>query len=119
MNDLFERGMELFNASRYFDAHEVWEDLWRETHGRDKKLVQALVQSAVALHHGSTGNYVGARSVMERAIGNMKTATTYRGADVAKLRSELQQVSSEIDTGRPFASWRLPKIRRSVPADEE
>jgi predicted metal-dependent hydrolase len=119
MNDLFERGMELFNAGRYFDAHEVWEDLWREMHGRDKLLVQALVQSAVALHHASTGNYVGAKSVMERAIRNMAMRRAYRTVSVTGLRRALEHLCSEIKAGRPFASWRLQTIRRSARADEE
>src|SRR5215469_9231268 len=79
VNALFGKGIELFNDGRYFDAHETWEDLWRETHGPEKLLVQALVQSAVALHHASTGNYVGARSVMERSIGNMASYRRHFG----------------------------------------
>ena len=25
----YRRGIELFNAGRFFEAHEVWEDAWR------------------------------------------------------------------------------------------
>ncbi|HZU21535.1 MAG TPA: DUF309 domain-containing protein [Terriglobales bacterium] len=118
MNSLFLRGLDLFNAGRYFDAHEVWEDLWRETDGPDKLLVQGLVQSAVALHHASTGNYVGARSVMERAITNIGGCRVYKGADVAQMRRELRQACDQMDRQQPFAAWVLPQLRRSAPADE-
>src|SRR5215472_3994734 len=119
MNALFSAGLELFNSGRYFDAHETWEDLWRETQGPEKLLVQALVQSAVALHHASTGNYVGARSVMERSIRNMAGYRRhFGGVDVVEFRTQLQRVLREMDSERPFTAWRLPRLRRSARADE-
>ena len=31
MRDLLEEGLLLFNEGKFYDAHEVWEDLWRAT----------------------------------------------------------------------------------------
>jgi predicted metal-dependent hydrolase len=67
----YQRGIRLFNARRFYDAHEVWEDVWREAAGMEKKFLQGLIQAAVALHHQSTGNGVGACSLMERARKNL------------------------------------------------
>lgn len=69
----FERGIRLFNAGHFFHAHEVLEDVWRGADPRDKKFLQGLVQLAVALHHYSTGNVVGSRSVLTRALRNLST----------------------------------------------
>ena len=81
--------------------------------------MQALVQSAVALHHASTGNYIGARSVMERSIRNMASYRRhFGGVDVVEFRTELQRVLREMDSERPFKAWRLPQLRRSAPAGE-
>src|ERR1700680_2990670 len=63
----YHRGIRLFNARDFYDANEVWEDVWRESHGLEKRFLQGLIQTAVAFHHYSTGNVVGARSLMERA----------------------------------------------------
>jgi len=63
----YQRGIRLFNEREFYDAHEVWEDVWRESSGLEKKFLQGLIQAAVALHHHSTGNLVGAGSLMERA----------------------------------------------------
>ena len=68
----YRRGIFLFNRGAFFDAHEVWEDVWRETEGLEKKFLQALIQVAVALHHYSTGNVAGARSVLERGCRNLR-----------------------------------------------
>jgi len=63
----FQHGIKLFNAGSFFDAHEVLEDVWREAEGDRKKFLQALIQAAVGLHHHSTGNIVGARSLLARS----------------------------------------------------
>src|SRR5579863_1708504 len=67
----YQRGIRLFNAREFYEAHEVWEDVWRESHGLEKKFLQGLIQAAVALHHHSTGNVVGACSLMERSRRNI------------------------------------------------
>jgi uncharacterized protein len=67
----YRRGIRLFNAREFYDAHEIWEDVWRESHGMEKRFLQGLIQAAVALHHHSTGNVVGACSLMERARRNL------------------------------------------------
>lgn len=53
-------GIVHFNRGDYFEAHEVWEDLWRECASADRRFYQSLIQAAVALHHQRNGNQVGA-----------------------------------------------------------
>ena len=70
-SDQYLRGITLFNQADFFDAHEVLEDVWRAAPPENKKFLQGLIQVAVAFHHYSTGNRVGMRSVLERAIRNL------------------------------------------------
>lgn len=56
----FLEGVDLFNRGEFFDAHEVWEDLWRDCAAPDRRFYQALIQAAVALHHFGRGNRTGA-----------------------------------------------------------
>jgi hypothetical protein len=53
-------GIQLFNRHDFFEAHEVWEDLWNDCDDRDRRFYQALIQAAVALHHYTHGNLRGA-----------------------------------------------------------
>ena len=53
-------GIQFFNEGDYFEAHEVWEDLWAESHGNDRRFVQGLIQAAVGLFHFGGGNLGGA-----------------------------------------------------------
>src|ERR1035441_6489754 len=87
-------GLDLFNDSSFFDAHEALEDAWRSV-ARGLALrrhLQGLVQVAVALHHESTGNLIGARSVLERALRNLNGADrSFPDLDLEQLRAELHQ----------------------------
>ncbi len=86
----YQVGIRHFNAREFYDAHEVWEDEWRESHGMEKRFLQGLIQAAVALHHHSTGNVVGACSLMARARRNLAGYPgEFGGIRVAELLAEL------------------------------
>jgi predicted metal-dependent hydrolase len=67
----FDLGLRFFNDGDFFEAHEVWEDVWRAAPQEEKKFLQGLIQIAVGLHHHSTGNQVGARSLLARGSRNL------------------------------------------------
>ena len=88
-----ETGLDLFNRGHFFEAHEVLEDLWRAL-ARDhptRRHHQGMVQLAVAFHHQSTGNHIGARSVLERALRNLNGGdSSFPELDLDRLRAELE-----------------------------
>jgi len=103
------RGIALFNQGKFFDAHEVLEDVWRVAPHEEKKNWQGLVQVAVALHHYSTGNYVGMRSVLVRAMKNLAGhPPTFHGIRVPQLLKSLAQWLEAFDNNQPPPS--LPRI---------
>jgi predicted metal-dependent hydrolase len=65
--DLFEEGVNFFNAGKYYEAHEVWEDAWRLQEGPRRRFYQGLIQAAVGLYHLSRGNATGARNQLGKA----------------------------------------------------
>jgi predicted metal-dependent hydrolase len=103
-NSDFAKGLALFNRAHFFDAHEVLEDVWRALdqdgasdgpHTRFlrqdlRRHLQGMVQMAVAFHHESKGNHVGARSVLERALRNLDGAnSSFPDLDLDRLRSDM------------------------------
>src|SRR5215467_16168462 len=89
----WHKGLALFNSGRYFEAHEALEDIWREAprSSARKRHLQGLVQLAVAFHHQSTGNYIGGRSVLERALRNLDGAEkSYPQLDWKRLRAGVE-----------------------------
>jgi hypothetical protein len=53
-------GIEHFNDGRYFEAHEIWEEIWLRSSDEAKTFYQMLIQAAVGLLHFERGNYAGA-----------------------------------------------------------
>jgi hypothetical protein len=119
-------GLHLFNHAHFFDAHEVLEDLWRSlpslslTRQRLRLHVQGMIQLAVAFHHASTGNRVGALSVLQRALRNLKGAErSFPQLDFDRLRAESalwetfldRSVATGAKTNRRHPAPALPKIR--------
>lgn len=105
----YQRGLALFNAEKFFDAHEVLEDVWRATEGPEKNFLQGLIQAAVALHHYSQQNSEGARSVLMRALQNLAPyPDSYGGIDVTALRAVLEQWRRALEGN--FAPPAVPKI---------
>lgn len=72
MADLLADGINFFNAGRYFEAHEAWEDLWRQTQGPLRLFYQGLVQAAVGLHHLAHGNPNGARTQITKSLSKLE-----------------------------------------------
>ena len=105
----FLHGIALFNQGKFFDAHEVLEDVWRAAPHAEKKIWQGLVQVAVALHHHSTGNRVGMRSVLLRAMKNLAgVPQTFHGIQVPRLLHSLAQWLDAFDNQQPLPA--MPRI---------
>ncbi|MBZ5567491.1 MAG: DUF309 domain-containing protein [Acidobacteriia bacterium] len=98
----FQHGLSLFNTGQYFDAHEVWEDVWRAAPAEEKKLLQGMIQIAVALHHQSRGNPAGARSLLARAQRNLSPyPESYAGLNLAAVRQEITACQQALAAGQP------------------
>jgi predicted metal-dependent hydrolase len=105
----FRRAVNLFNSATFFEAHEIWEDIWREVSGPEKKFLQGLIQIAVALHHHATGNLAGARSLLERGYRNLNGCPDdFGGINLASLRQSLAGWQRALAEGTPVPP--LPRL---------
>jgi predicted metal-dependent hydrolase len=106
--DDFERGVQLFNTGRFFEAHEVWELVWKRSAGVEKTLMQALIQAAAALLHLERGNFRGARSIWAKARIKFQAGP----ADLRGL--ELQEFCAALDDfmAAAFAEHPVGKVPR-------
>src|ERR687893_2476440 len=61
-------GIDLYNAGEFHAAHDAWEDRWMGEVGPAEKLfLQAMIQSAVAVHHLEIGRPRAARRMYQMA----------------------------------------------------
>ena len=102
--DLLGEGLLLFNGGKFYQAHEVWEDLWRATSDPVLKTChQGLIQAAVGLHHLGRHNRVGARSQIEKAIRNLRTgAAATHDLDIEGLISQLSALLQKMPDEVPL-----------------
>ena len=63
-----QQGMAHFRAGDYFEAHDDWEEVWRELSGRRRLFWQAMIQLTVGMHHWENGNLRGCQSVWHKAL---------------------------------------------------
>ncbi len=107
---LFHEGMELFNEGEWFEAHEVWEDIWHMAGGRRKRFYQGLIQCAVTLEHVRRGNPRGVRTVWASAQSKfVGLPGVYRGVNIKALLTGIGEAIARIlnlpdtyfDPGRP------------------
>ena len=99
--------IDLFNGGRFFDAHEVLEDVWRSVPNLPPRRLlrlhlQGMIQLAVAFHHASTGNRTGARSVLERAMRNLN------GAETSFPDLDFDQILVSLTNWRQYLSGAIP-----------
>jgi predicted metal-dependent hydrolase len=92
------RGLELFNAGEYFEAHEALEDAWRDESGPVRLLYQGILQVAVTYLHIQHANYEGALKLSARARAKLAPwPDTCRGIDIASLRADLAGVIASVE----------------------
>jgi predicted metal-dependent hydrolase len=94
---LYLQGIAFFNACEFFEAHEVWEDLWKSYSGDLRLFYKGLIQAAVALHHFGNGNIRGARKVYGSSRGYLEQyRPTCVGLNVDKFLVDFDACFSEV-----------------------
>ena len=79
-------GLALVREGRGFDAHELFEELWRAADPPERDLYQGLVHVAVATYQDGRGNEVGRTRQLEKALRRLAPyAPAYAGVDVEAL----------------------------------
>ncbi len=108
----YQAGIAFFNAGDFFEAHEVWEDLWHECEPADRRFFQSLIQAAVALYHSGRGNAEGADRLLAR--GRQKSRDypmIYRGLNLVTFWNAV--AAAVAGTAPP------PRIELLPPSPEE
>ena len=61
-------GRAAFDRGAFFEAHELWESVWRGLGGAERIAVQGLIQIAAALHHHQRGRPRPAASLLAKGL---------------------------------------------------
>jgi hypothetical protein len=108
-------GVALFNRGDFFEAHEVWESLWMETFGEEKRFLQALIQAAVGILHFCNGNSRGAVKLFRSSRDYMgKYASHYLGLNQDVFWADMERCFAPI-LAAPDPELRITPVEEHIP----
>lgn len=109
-------GLDLYNHGYPWEAHEVWETLWRQAPPGDpvRTMLQGLIQCAAAVVHARAGRVTGQRRLAQRAWTRFEAVHAAVGPrclciDVAGLAQAMRGYALARDAG----DW--PRIMLAAP----
>ena len=83
----FGDAVRLFNAGEWYACHDGFEELWHETQAPCRKVLQGILQIAVAHLHLERGNRRGATVLLGEGLGRLHGAgDVCFGLDLSLLR---------------------------------
>jgi predicted metal-dependent hydrolase len=95
-------GIVLFNRHDFFEAHEVWESLWQDCCGPERRFYQGLIQAAVGLLHFGNGNLRGAVKLYRSGRDYMERyGSPFLGLDNRTFWQQMEQCFAEVLAGPP------------------
>ncbi len=85
-------GILFFNERDFFEAHEVWEELWADSTGPERRFYQGLIQAAVGLFHFGNRNLRGAIKLYHSSRAYMEpSGSPFLGLDVSLFWQQMAQ----------------------------
>jgi predicted metal-dependent hydrolase len=88
-------GISYFNDERFWEAHEVFEGVWKKCFEGEKELVQGIILVAAALVHFQKDEKTICLSVLGRALQKLgHTSGTYHDIDVDALRRKILEIKN-------------------------
>ena len=107
----FATGMKLFNSCQWYKSHDVFEEIWHETGGPERQLIQGILQVAVAQVHLENGNLNGATILYGEALGRLKKFDLSNfGLDIKGLSKCVSSRLECLQIGRDLADCSLPVL---------
>ena len=90
--EALEKGRELFNAGRYFEAHEAWEECWLREEGETRQLLQGLIQIAAGYYKAlDQGHPRGGTRLLEAGLAKLRgVAAVTTAFDLDRFEREIR-----------------------------
>lgn len=111
-----ERGFALFNAGRYWEAHEAWEEAWMpDRKGPDAGFYKGLIQVAAGCLHYTRGNRRGALNKWRSGAGYLRPyLPAHLGVALAPFVEEVDRLQLLLEQAEGWPSLELPLLTRQA-----
>ena len=96
------KGLQAFNRQAFYDAHEHFEDAWRESPLYERELYRALLQISGGFYRLTQDKPSAARKFFDRAVFWLQPyPSSFLGIDTDALRSWLMDLVTALDKNLP------------------
>ena len=87
----------LFNIEKYWQAHEILESVWKNSHDGEKDLLNGIILIAAAFVHDEKAESFICISILKRAMKKLANASgVYFGIDLDEIKDRMSKI---IQTG--------------------
>ena len=95
--ELYREGLRLFNEEEFFECHDVWEELWSESQGAERKFIQGLIQASISLFHFGNENFGGAKKLYLSTRKNLDPyGDQYMGVELGQFLQDYEACFREL-----------------------
>ena len=116
IEELFKNGLREYELMDYFEAHEIWEELWSDYYLKDRKFIQGLIQLSVSFVHLKNSNMIGAKNLLKKSKAKFSDYEgVHRSISLQKLKIEMNKIEKEYISLGDLESfdWSLvPKLEK-------
>ncbi|HKO54413.1 MAG TPA: DUF309 domain-containing protein [Thermoanaerobaculia bacterium] len=103
----FVQAIALFNAGDFYEAGDLFEELFFEAVRDEVPLARVLLQVSVGFHHAAVLQRRPAIERLEEGIRAMDEVTNARGIDIARLRAETVRAVAALRKGERWEAARI------------
>jgi len=106
---LLDQGIDLFNRHYFFEAHDVWEEIWRAERGPMRDFFKGLIHLAGGFHHFTNGNYRGSAALLTSGLRYLEPFRPHQmGIDLAAILPRVEAQLAMVIRLRDGASGSEP-----------
>lgn len=113
--ETLREGIDLFNQERFWEAHELLEEVWHPATGVDRDTIQGLILTAAALVHYQKNENAVCISILGRAKDKLGTLDDFKGLDIRRLRASIEQILKDNTPNLLRIEWVKTKTPTKYP----
>ncbi|MFN2555748.1 MAG: DUF309 domain-containing protein [Nitriliruptorales bacterium] len=108
------KAIELWNEERFFEAHEVLENVWQAAPEEDRRFWQGVIQVAVGCVHHQRGNIHGTIVLLRKAADKLADyPDIHNEVDVEQLRVFAEGVAAAVEEVQQILAIEYPRFPAS------
>ena len=115
---LLKEGIQEFDSTRFWHAHESWEDLWNSLKRREAPRseilgIQGLIQTAALLYNHQREKKRGVLNQWEKLVPKLNVWTQLWGIDIVAHLIQIQRFVDDVGRwNETYEGVRIPLLER-------